>query len=241
MFFKKIKKARPVKAVFWIAAFLLLFLFIIILPIYKNATMTPSQHFEEGMLALQNAEYGQARTHLLRAAQSKNAQAYYTLGKLEIEGHNEFNKPNALQGAIYFERAAELGHALSQYQIALMYDRGEGVAQNKEKALNYALLAAAQGHLDALYASAVWLERGYNGQARPFEALTFYEAAAQRGHQNAIISLISIYAGGSDVPANFERSQYWQGELSKIKKTSSVKMTTKPVQSKTDLNKKVKK
>ena len=65
----------------------------------------------------------------------------------------------------------------------------------------------------ALYSCAVWLERGYSGKPEPHQALNFYEYAAAQGHQNAMATLISIYSGGTEIPANKERAEYWKKQL----------------------------
>ena len=219
LFSKSKKKAnpKPVRSLFWIGAFLLLVSFMIALPIYKNAQMTPEEHWQEGLKALQEENYSKAKTHLLKSAQSQNAEAFYTLGIMEIEGKNKDNKANPAEAAVYFESAANLGLKGAQYKLALLYDLGEGVPQDKEKALDWMLLAAAQDDLEAIYASAVWLERGYlNGKEEPYLALSFYEEAAKRGHRNAMTTLVSIYAGGTEIPANKERSMYWKQQLNAI-------------------------
>ena len=208
---------RPVRSLFWVGAFLFLFSFVILLPIYKNANMTESQHLQEGLLALSQQNYSKARAHLLQAAQNKNAQAFYILGKMEMEGKNAEDKANPTQEAGYFENAANLGLKDAQYILALLYDRGEGVAQSKEKALDWGLLAAAQGDINATYAAAVWLERGYSGKAEPHLALTLYEYAAEKGHQNAMATLISIYSGGTEIPVNIDRANYWKNQLKTAK------------------------
>ena len=45
-----------------------------------------------------------------------------------------------------YELAAAQGHALAQYNLGLMYEHGNGVAQDYEKVRHYYELAAAQGH-----------------------------------------------------------------------------------------------
>ena len=213
MFEKSKKNLRPVRALFWILAFLLLLSFVIVLPIYKNANMSASEHMHHGLLALQEEKYTKAKTHLLRAAQSQNAKAFFILASMELEGKNEKAKANPKEAAFYLENAANLGMKDAQYTLALLYDRGEGVIQDKHKALNWALLAAAQRDVKALYSCAVWLERGYSGKPEPHQALNFYEYAAAQGHQNAMATLISIYSGGTEIPANKERAEYWKKQL----------------------------
>lgn len=211
---KKKKNIKPIRSLFWVGAFLLLLSFLIVLPIYKNAKMTPDEHWQEGLKSLQEGDYSNAKTHILKSAQAQNAKAFFTLGTMELEGKNKANKANPVEAASYFESAANLGLKEAQYKLALLYDLGEGVPQDKQKALDWMLLAAAQDDLNAIYAVAVWLDRGYlNGKEEPYLALSFYEDAAKRGHKNAITTLVSIYAGGTEIPANKERSAFWKKQL----------------------------
>ncbi len=218
LFYKKsTKKADicPVRAVFFVVAFLLLLAFLILIPIYKNANLTPQQHLQYALVALKQDQYPKAKAHLLRATKAQNAYALYILGTMEIEGKNNDKKANPKQAAVYFESAADLGLKEAQYALALLYDRGEGVEQDKKKALKWAKMAAAQGDINAIYASAVWFERGYSGTAEQHAALILYEQAAERGHLNAMTTLVSIYSGGTDIPANKQRAEFWKNQLKK--------------------------
>ena len=180
-----------------------------------------------GMLDLKNNKFASAQAHLRKVAQNKNAQAFFILGQMEYEGKNTQNKANPKQAAEYFEQAARLGLKQAQYQLALQYDRGEGVEQNKQKALEWVLLAAAQEDVESLYAAAVWLERGYSGKPEPYQALNFYEVAAQKGHKNAMTTLISIYAGTDAIPQNKERGLYWKQKLQQLNASSKTKEKAK--------------
>ena len=210
-------KQKPIRLFFFLGALLLLLSFVIAFPIYRSATMTAEQHMAQGMLDLKNKKFTSAQAHLRKAAQNQNAKAFFVLAQMEMEGKNEKNKANPQQAAVYFENAARLGLKEAQYQLALLYDRGEGVIQNKEKALDWGLLAAAQGSVDAMYATAVWLERGYSGKPEPYQALTLYETAAEKGHQNAMTTLVSIYAGTEEIPANKERALYWKNKIKALR------------------------
>src|SRR6267142_5740713 len=56
-----------------------------------------------------------------------------------------------------FRKAASRGDAIAQYNLALMYDKGQGVSQSYKEALSWYAKAAAQGlaqaqfNLGALY------------------------------------------------------------------------------------------
>ena len=116
---KKSKKSiRPIRSLLWIGAFLFLFSFVVLLPIYKTAKMTPDEHFQKGLVALNKEKYGKAKAHLLKAAQAQNAQAFYTLAIMELEGKNQEKKARPFEAASYFENAANLGMKEAQYSLA---------------------------------------------------------------------------------------------------------------------------
>lgn len=61
----------------------------------------------------------------------------------------------------WYRKAAEQGCTEGQYQLALCYERGCGVAQDYTKAAQWYLLAAEQGHLGSCRKLAVYYRRGY--------------------------------------------------------------------------------
>ena len=126
------------------------------------------------------------------------------------------NRPIA--AATYFEKAAQRGYHPAQYQLALMYDRGEGVPQNKQKALFWAIQSAKQADPESLFTVAVWLERGYSGKEDFPMALSFYELSAMAGNPKAMASLISIYQGGAqDLSPDVQKAAYWRQKLNELK------------------------
>ncbi len=194
-----------------LAVFVLVTAMAVIYPVFKYAMMTPQDHLRAGLSAYQLRDYKSAGRHLKAASQQNDAAAFFILGSMQLTGQGM--PKDAKSAALNFEKSANLGYRHGQYMIALLYDRGEGVIENKQKALNWALLAAAQGDREATYASAVWLERGYSGKSEPYLAVSLYEKAAEQGHVNAMKSLISIYGGDAGVPKNKERAEYWMNKL----------------------------
>ena len=188
------------------------------LPYIRDWRMSSADHIEQGLLAYKQGDLKKAEHHLIMAADKRDAQASFILGSIFLE-----KKPRevyAPQAAQYFAESAQQGFVDAQYTLALLYDQGLGVPEDKHQALHWGLLAAAQGHVSAIYASAVWLERGYNQTPEPTIALTFYEQAAAKGHPNAMRSLISIYSNGENgIPRNKERAEFWIQKLHQIEQT----------------------
>ena len=96
------------------------------------------------------------------------------------------------------------------YKLALMYDAGDRIPENRKQAI-YWLQKAEQANLpEAQYVMAVWAERGYFGEAGDDLAVPLYEAAARQGHLNAMKSLANIFRGIDETKYN-----YWMAKIRK--------------------------
>ena len=117
------------------------------------------------------------------------------------------------KAVFYYEQAASLDMPAAQYELALLYDNGDKIPENRDKAINL-MMKAAKTLPEAKYALAVWIERGYLGKPNQAWAVALYEQAANAGIKNAMKSLISIYHGGyGRFPDNIRREQYWRRRL----------------------------
>ena len=215
---KKQKNTKRLHIKRWAALALLVAVLACLVPYTKDWGMSPTDHIQQGLAAYKQGDMKTAEHHLMMAADNRDAQASFILGSILLD-----KKPrgsHAAQAVKYFKEAAQEGFVDAQYLLALLYDQGMGVPEDKQQALQWGLLAAAQGHIPAMYASAVWLERGYNQKPEPVIALSFYEQAAAKGHTNAMRSLIAIYSEGSnDIPRNKERADFWIKQLHQKEKT----------------------
>jgi len=65
------------------------------------------------------------------------------------------------EGAVkWFMKAAEQGDAAGEYGLGVMYGKGEGVAQDNAKALEYITRAAEKDHIDAVVALSTTYTQG---------------------------------------------------------------------------------
>lgn len=98
--------------------------------------------------------------------------------------------------------AAKAGHADSQYNVALMYERGIGVIKNKKEALTWYEKSAIQGNYSAQFNLGVLYE---NGQGTPIDfakANKWYRKAAIQGDGLAIGNLGMFYIRSQGVKEN---------------------------------------
>ncbi len=131
-----------------------------------------------------------------RAAESPEAVAHFEAG---IAAYEADNLPLAYQE---FLAAARAGHADSQFNVALMYERGIGVEKNEQEAVVWYGKAAAQGSAAAQFNLGVLYENG-RGTAVDFaRANAWYRKASVQGDALAIGNLGMLYVRGQGVTEN---------------------------------------
>jgi TPR repeat protein len=98
-----------------------------------------------------------------------------------------------------FRTAAEANDANCQYNLALMYERGIGVAKDEKEARVWYRKAAEQGNSEAQFNLGVLYENGRGGGVDFAEANQWYRKAAAQGDALAIGNLGMLYIRGDGV------------------------------------------
>ena len=119
----------------------------------------------------------------------------------------------AFKALRHFQIASENGNPQGMYELALLYDRGDGTKENKKEAVRWILKSAEKNYVPAIYTQAVWTERGYFASKTVKDAIPLYEKAAGAGHRDAMRSLILIY-GETDK----EKALHWYRKVKNEKK-----------------------
>lgn len=141
-----------------------------------------------------------------------------------IQGEIARMKMRDADALVFYEKAAEQGHADAQFQCGRRYHTGQGTAMDKEKALYWYEKAAQQGDgvaqnrleelqtekkalqgdAEAQYAYAERLE--WSSEA---EAFTFYLKAAQQGHRDAQYKAGKCFAFGKGIGKENNEALKW--------------------------------
>ena len=101
-----------------------------------------------------------------------------------------------------FREAADKGHADSQFNVALMFEKGIGVAMDEKEAVAWYGKSAAQGNSAAQFNLGVMYENG-RGTAVDFaKAHEWYRKASVQGDPLAIGNLGMLYIRGQGVKEN---------------------------------------
>jgi TPR repeat protein len=114
----------------------------------------------------------------------------------------------AMRAAAYLERA-NAGDAAAQYNLAVLYARGEGLAQDYGSAAAWFVKAAASGNLAAQFNLGVLYQRGLGVPQDSTVALRWYRRAAERHYPPAEYNLAVAYAEGQGTPRDPVAAARW--------------------------------
>ncbi len=101
-----------------------------------------------------------------------------------------------------FLAAAEQGHVDSQFNVALMYEKGIGVDKDEKQALEWYDKSARQGNSAAQFNLGVLYENGRGTEIDYAKANEWYRKASLQGDGLAIGNLGMLYIRGQGVPEN---------------------------------------
>jgi len=104
---------------------------------------------------------------------------------------------------------AEQGNASAQYNLGLMYCKGEGVLQDWEEAAKLYRLAAEQGFAEAQTALGLMYYNGYGVLQDWEESARWYEKAAEQGYAVAQGNVGLMYRKGQGVLQDDMKAHMW--------------------------------
>ena len=93
---------------------------------------------------------------------------------------------------------AQQGHSIAQYNLGLMYEKGEGVAQDSSTAVKWYRMAAQQGYASAQHDLGVSYYKGQGAAQNYKEAEKWFRLAAQQGYASSQSSLSVMYLNRND-------------------------------------------
>lgn len=109
------------------------------------------------------------------------------------EGVEAYETGNVQLAFKEFRAAAEKGDADSQYNLAMMYERGIGVEKNEKEAIVWYRKSAELGSSNAQFNLAVMYENGHGCDVDFAQANLWYRKAAEQGDPLAIGNLGMLY------------------------------------------------
>lgn len=108
-----------------------------------------------------------------------------------------------------FQRLADQGDAHAQYNLGVMYRKGNGVAQDDKQAVAWYRKAAAQGLADAQGNLGFMYYTGHGVAKDNAQALEWYRKSAEQGDSGSQVNVGGIYEDGAGVPVDLVRAHMW--------------------------------
>jgi hypothetical protein len=108
--------------------------------------------------------------------------------------------------------AAVAGDPVAQFEVAMRYAEGKGVAEDPTEAAAWFQQAALRGHGPAQYQLGIAFERGTGVTADPERAKAWYRRAAAQGVAKAMHNLAVLNLGGPGRSSNYGAAAHWFNE-----------------------------
>jgi len=96
-----------------------------------------------------------------------------------------------------------------QYNLGIMYGKGNGVQQDYAEAVKWYRLATEQGNAYAQYNLGVMYDNGIDVPQDYAEAVKWYRLAAEQGNANSQHNMGVLYGNGNGVPQDYIQGHMW--------------------------------
>ena len=118
-------------------------------------------------------------------------------------------EPNLTKAAELYAEAAELGHDMAQFALALCYENGQGVEKDLAKAVEWYIKSAKQGNERAQYNLAICYEEGSGVERNMKKAVQWYKESAEQGFSPAQYNIAICYIEGNGTRKNLPKAVEW--------------------------------
>jgi len=116
----------------------------------------------------------------------------------------DFNKAFKVWQAL-----AKRGDELSQFNLGVMYSRGEGTEKSGSRAIEWYMRSAEQGYAPAQFnLGAAYLD-GSSAAVDKQKAAAWWQMAAEQGFVQAQFNIASLYCRGIGVSRDTEQCKFW--------------------------------
>ncbi len=123
--------------------------------------------------------------------------------------HNEKNKNNLK----WLESAGKLGDNIAQFNLGLLFARGNSFSPNDEKALYWWKLAESNQNTKAQLLLGLFYQIGRGTGRSEQDAIQWYEKAAKNNTADALFNLAMIYYHGRGVNQDYKKAAKYLKQL----------------------------
>ena len=107
------------------------------------------------------------------------------------------------------QKEAKKGDVHAQYNLGLMYYKGEDIEKNYEQAVHWWSEAAEQGHSSSQFKLGLMYRKGENIEKNYKKALQWFDEAATQGNASAQSNLGWMYYKGEGIKKNYKQAAHW--------------------------------
>ena len=125
------------------------------------------------------------------------------------DGDNAYALGNFQEAHLEWLKVAEEGDARAQYNVAWMYAKGQGTAQDFQEAANWYEKSADQGYVDAQFNLGNLYLRGSGVTQNDYLAFSWFIKAAEQGDAAAQYNLGRMYLEGKGSDKNILEARFW--------------------------------
>jgi TPR repeat protein len=130
------------------------------------------------------------------------------------DAESTYNRGDYTKAARLLRPLADQGNARAQFNLGVMYERGQGVPQFDTEAVQWYRLAADEGYAHAQSNLGVMYYAGHAVPQNDREAFKWIRRAAEQGQANAQGNLGLMYAKGRGDPQDVARAYMWSSVAS---------------------------
>jgi uncharacterized protein len=172
---------------------------------------TPEEQYSLGKINFEGAKYDEALHWFITAAEQGHSGAQAYLG--EIYGSDKYGLNDINKSAYWYNKAAENGSAVAQFNIAGLYRIGaRGFSKDLQKSAYWYLKAAEQGDVHASYyiAEMYWFGEGVSQDW--YKSFRWHKKSAEQQHDHQKWSQFRLgvaFNQGLGVSKSVEAAIYW--------------------------------
>jgi TPR repeat protein len=123
---------------------------------------------------------------------AKTTDMYQHARDMRISSSHQKNVKNGSKKLFFATRAARRGNIQAQFDLAMMYASGNGVAKNERVAFSWFHKAARNGHTEAKYYMGLSFLQGRGVKKQLHLARYWFKQASKAGHPKAVYNLSAV-------------------------------------------------
>lgn len=135
--------------------------------------------------------------------------------RMFIKAKSFYSGLNYFDALACFKNAAERGHVTAQYNLGVMYSKGQGTIRNEMEAFRWFYQAAKQGDRDAQLVIGIRYDKGNGVRCDKVAAVKWLRMSAENGNPKAQYVLANKFYYGEGVNRNYQAALKWYKKAAK--------------------------